>query len=391
MKHVLVLNQFAVPRHVAGGTRHLELFSRLDGWTSRIIAGRTTLSGEQFRSDDAFIAVPVTPYRGNGIDRMLNWASYSTLAVMCGVFRWERPDVVYGSSPQLGAALAALIVAKARRAAFVFEVRDLWPQILVEAGSLSESSGVYRVLKRLEMGLYRQADRIVVLAEGSQRALVAQGIPSEKIVFIPNGADREDFVTETPRHELRRRYGFERFTMVYAGAHGPANGLGLVLDAAEELMRSDAQIDFCLVGDGVSKSALIADAEARGLTNVRFLPPVAKSEVPDVLAAADGGLHCLADVELFKSGVSPNKLYDYMAAGLPVLTNTGGDVAAMVNGADSGLAVSPTGIAAGALSLATSAADELSRMARSGQSYMERERSRSAMANRLTVLLNALA
>ncbi len=378
---VLVLNQFALPRSAAGGTRHVEIFGRLVGWETRILAGRRSVISQEIVADEGLLkTVPVTPYRGNGWSRVLNWASYSAIALLRGIVS-PKPTVVYGSSPHLGAALAGLLVAKVRRAAFVLEVRDLWPQILVDSGMMPATSKVYRVLRKLEKFLYQSADRIVILAEGSGPPIVALGIAQEKLVFIPNGADPADFEPDEDRDVLRRRYGFEGFTAVYAGAHGPANGLDLVLDAASDLVGED--IHFALVGDGVVKQALVDRARVEDLSNVHFLDPIPKTEMANLLAAADVGLHSLADVELFKTGVSPNKLYDYMAAGLPALTNTGGDVAQMVLDAGSGLAVEPTGMAEGMRRLASMSEANRAKMSASGIAFMEAERSRSAMAARL--------
>ncbi len=390
-KHILVLNQFAVPRSAAGGTRHAELFGMLSGWDANILAGRTTLAGERLPVDPLFVAVPVTPYKGNGVDRIVNWASYSAMALARGLFRRGPVDMVCGSSPHLGAALAALIIARVRRARFVLEVRDLWPQILVEAGSMSESSWIYRLLKRLELFLYDHADLIVVLSEGSRTSILSHGIDSDRVVLIPNGADPADFEVTTDREELRKRYGFAGFTVVYAGAHGPANGLKLVLEAAEALQAEPIAATIVLIGDGVEKGALIEEAQERGLSNVVFLDPIAKREIPMVLKAADAGLHCLADVELFRTGVSPNKLYDYMAAGLPVVTNTGGDIAKMVLRAGSGIAVPPASIVDGVRLLSRSSAAELEGFGAAGLSFMQGEHSRTAMAHLLEQTLNDLA
>ncbi len=222
--------------------------------------------------------------------------------------------MVYGSSPHLGAALAGWLIATVRRAPFVLEVRDLWPQILADSGMLPETSLVYRGLKVLERFLYRRADAIVVLARGSAGVIAGEGIDEAKIHFLPNGAEPADFEVDEPRKELRQELGFEGIVVVYAGAHGPANGLDLALDAAEKL--ADTKARFVFIGDGVAKAELMADAEARGLANVEFRDPIPKAEIPRVFAAADIGLHCLADVPLFRHGVSPNKLYDYMAAGV---------------------------------------------------------------------------
>lgn len=376
---VLVLNHFAAPRGEAGGTRHVELFSRLEGWEHLIIASDLNpQTGRRVGDSEGFVTVPVVAYSSNGISRILNWVSYATRATLRGL-RVGRVDVVYGSSPHLLAALAAWVLAVVKRAPFVLEVRDLWPRVLVDMNHMSESSPVYRILTLLEEFLYARARTIVVMAEGSRTELVARGIPADKIVYIPNGADPDDFLPSAPRPELRQRYGFTRTTAVYAGAHGPANGLDLLLDGASEV----PDVDVVLVGGGVLKDELRRDADRRGLTNVCFLDPVPKTEIPDLLAAADIGLHVLADVELFRSAVSPNKVFDYMAAGLPTLTNCPGLVADLVESAGGGIAVAPREIGYGLSRLSRLSAPECAGLANSGQRWIAKHQSRRAMAERL--------
>ena len=131
-RRVLVLNHFAVPRDQPGGTRHIDLFSRLPGWDFAIIASRLNLSTRKAQQPaDGFVFVPVVPYRSNGVSRVLNWASYAVTATFAAL-RQPRPDVVYASSPHLLAGLAGWTVARVRRARFILEIRDLWPQVLVE-------------------------------------------------------------------------------------------------------------------------------------------------------------------------------------------------------------------------------------------------------------------
>jgi glycosyltransferase involved in cell wall biosynthesis len=247
-------------------------------------------------------------------------------------------------------------------------------------GAMSESSMLYRLLTRLEHFLYRRADRIVILAAGVRPYLQGCRVDDDRVVFIPNGADSGDFTPSAPRDELRARYGFDGVVAVYAGAHGPANGLDLVLDAAAEVQNTSPTLRVVLVGDGAEKQRLVARVEQEQIANVRFLDPIPKSEVRDLLAAADIGLHCLADVELFRTGVSPNKLYDYMAAGLPVITNTPGEVTDFVNESEGGLAVEPTGLAQGLSSLASLSAEERSQLGACGRTHLAATRSRTAMA-----------
>lgn len=385
-KRVIVLNHFAVPRDQPGGTRHIELFSRLPGWNYRIIASHRNLStGEtQARTAD-FLFVPVTRYRGNGMSRVLNWTSYSITATFAALVT-PRPDVVYASSPHLLAALAGWLVAKARRARFVVEIRDLWPRVLVDMGHLQESSLLYRLLHELEKFLYRQAECIVVMAPGSKTALEEMGVAPGKITFIPNGADPEDFIPSADRDTLRNRYGFTKLTVVYAGAHGPANGLNLLLDAAEQTR--ELPIDIVLVGDGVLKHELMDTARMRDLRNVRFLDPMPKSEIPDLLAAADVGVHVLADVDLFRTSVSPNKVFDYMAAGLFVVTNCPGAVTELVETAGAGIGVEPTDLVYGLTAAYKMDTAELVSAGARGRSWIGREQSRLAMAGRLKEILD---
>ena len=384
-RSVLVLNHFAVPRGHPGGTRHVELFSRLEGWRYLIVASDLNhLTGEPQKPEPGFQPVRTMAYTTNGWRRVLNWVSYAVTAFWVGV-RQRRIDVVYGSSPHLLAALAAWAISAVRRVPFVLEVRDLWPRVLVDMGQLSETSLVYRVLTRLEMFLYARARRIVVMAQGARIDLVRRGVPDERIAYIPNGADPADFVPSAPRGVLREKYGFDKFTAIYTGAHGPANGLDLVLDAAEEVR--DLPITIVLVGGGVQKSALRADAEMRGLVNVRFLDPVPKSEIPDLLHAADVGLHILADVELFRDGVSPNKVFDYMAAELPIITNAPGVVGDLIVQTKCGFAVTPSQISLAARAAYSMPREIWARKGVTGRSWIEEHQSRSAMAWRLGELL----
>lgn len=380
---VLVLNHFAAPRGEAGGTRHVELFSRLNGWEHLIIASNLNpQSGRRIEGSEGFVTVPVVGYSSNGFFRILNWVSYALGAILRGL-KTGRVDVVYGSSPHLLAALAAWVLAVVKRARFVLEVRDLWPQVLVDMNHLSESSPVYWVLTALENFLYARASLIVVMAEGSRTTLIARGVTADKIAYIPNGADPEDFVPSRPRDELRERYGFTRVTALYAGAHGPANGLHLLLNGAAET----PDVDVVLVGGGVLKETLMAEARARGLSNVRFLEPVPKSEIPDLLAAADIGLHVLADVKLFRTAVSPNKIFDYMAAGLPTLTNCPGLVSDLVTNASAGYCVDPTSLGAGLRQLDALSDKDRQHLGDSGQSWLTAHQSRGAMALRLKATL----
>ena len=181
------------------------------------------------------------------------------------------------------------------------------------------------------------------------------------------------------------------FTLVYAGAHGPANGLDTVLDAAA-LLR-DQRVRFLLVGDGPSKAALEARAAREQLSNVQFCDPIPKTAMPELLASAHAGLMVLRDAPLFAFGVSPNKLFDYLASGLPVVCNVPGDVAAMVRDAAAGeqaTDASPRALANAILRLAQQTPAVLRAMGDEGRAWVGREHGRSVLAQRLDAALRAL-
>lgn len=386
--HVLVLNHFAVSRDSAGGTRHVELFGRMENWRHTIIAAnRNLFDRKKYTADTSMLTVPTIGYRDNGFMRILNWASFAAGAIARGIVS-PRPDVVYASSPHLLTGVAGWVLSRVQRAKFILEIRDLWPEVLVAMERLDERSMVYRLLSKLEGWLYRSADHIVVLAQGAKDAIVARGVAVDKISMIPNGAEIADFVAPEPRDVLRERFDLTGTVFVYAGAHGPANGLDHALEAAEEVQEAMPEVLLLLVGDGPSKQELIGEAKKRNLTNVKFMDPIPKREMPALLAAADVGLHVLADVPLFRYGVSPNKVFDYMAAGLPVLTNVPGEVSDLIETAKAGLTTGPSDLASGIKAMATASQSQRRHWGESGRAYIGRYRSRSMLASELEAILD---
>lgn len=386
-QRVLVLNHFAVPRTGAGGTRHVELFNRLKNWDYELVAAdRNLFDRRRYKKDSSIITVRTVGYKSNSLLRILNWLSYCAGALFRGLTT-QKPDVVYASSPHLLTALAGWLVARTRGVAFVLEVRDLWPEVLASMGRMHRGSRLYRVLEGLERWLYRTADRIVVLAEGTREVIIGYGINPEKIAFLPNCSETDDFARPAPRAHLRKRFGFQGLVFVYAGAHGPANGLDVLLSAAGELQDALPKARIVLVGDGPSKPELVRHAQLNKLSNILFMDPVSKQEMPALLGAADVGLHVLADVPLFRYGVSPNKLFDYMAAGLPVITNCPGEVGGLVDEARAGVWTEPSQLATGILAMAEVSEAQRQAWGKAGREFIQEHRSRARIAQQLDDLL----
>lgn len=250
----------------------------------------------------------------------------------------EPHDVLFATSTPLTAAIPGIVARILRRKqTFVFEVRDLWPDLPLALGALNNKA--LRVgMQALERAAYRAADACVGLAPGICDAIGERGPGGLPVALIPNGSDTELF---KPRSESPVATDLPLRT-IFAGTHGIANGLDAVVDAAIELQsRGRSDIEVHLVGDGKLKAHLIGRAERAGLTNLVFHDPVPKRELAQRLPEFDVGLMILANTPAFYYGTSPNKFFEYLAAGLCVVNNYPGWVADLVQESRCGLVVPP--------------------------------------------------
>lgn len=381
---VVVLNQFALPRDQGGGTRHTDLFRHLKAYRHKIIAGnRNHYTQKQFTTDDpTFQLVAVPPAGSSAISRVGPWIIYAAKAAAKTIAS-RKIVAIYASTPQLLAPVAGLVASRFMRVPFILEVRDIWPESIASAGAISESSLVYRALKRLEIHLVRSADAIVGVVEGWEDYFAQMGLERSHYWFVPNGTDPADFKISASRNDLRKKYGITGYTAIFAGAHGPKDGIDKVIDAAQSLPR----INFLLVGAGTEKAAARERAQARGLENVRFLDTVAKSELPNLLAACDVGIHAVAPLPIFDRGMSPNKLFDYMAAGLPIVSNAAGPLDKVVKDDEIGAIGGPDELADCLVRVSQANNAKLDDWSRKAETYMETRFSRRAAADRLEMAI----
>lgn len=330
MRNVWILNHYAQEPGGPGGTRHFSLAQKLvaHGWQASIIAagiehgtGRDRLPPHVDTRLDVIAGTPflwlkTSPYKGNGMARVRNMLDYTYRVLkVSSVKALAPPDAIIGSSVHPLAAWAGARLARRHGVPFLFEVRDLWPQTLVDMGRLKPNSVVTHLLRSLETRLYREARRIIVLLPRAGDYIENLGISKDKVVWIPNGVDLNAYQSVEPVRPS------DAFTLMYFGAHGPANGLQNVLQAMHLIERrgADCLVSLRLIGDGPAKPSLQAMAARLGLVNVRFEKPVPKAAIPSLAAEADAFVFNLADVAVFKYGISSNKLFDYMAAGRPII------------------------------------------------------------------------
>jgi len=272
-------------------------------------------------------------------------------------------------------------------AKFLFEVRDLWPQFAIAVGVLTNPL-LIRASEWLESFLYRHADRVMVNSPGFSEHVRVRG--AKRVELIPNGADPSMFDPADEGASFRTRYLLAgKFVALYAGAHGMSNDLGVVLEAARMLAGSDIQI--VLLGDGKEKANLQAQASALGLANVTFAPSLPKAEMAGALAGADAGIAILKPLEEYKT-TYPNKVFDYMAAGRPVVLAIDGVIREVVEAAGCGVFVPPGNPSVLAEALRGLAADRqrARQMGLAGRQYLEQHSSRAAIGEQLVRLLGEL-
>lgn len=310
--------------------------------------------------------------------RTFLWFAFRSI----GVAMFKKYDLVFATSTPLTAGIPGIFARWMRKKPFVFEVRDLWPELPREMGVITNPV-VLGLMGILEWATYRSAHRLIGLSPGIVKGIARLGVPEKNIAMVPNGCDLEIFGrSDSPW----RPQGVKKDDLmaIFTGAHGIANGLDAVLDAGAELKRRGRNnIKLVLVGDGQLKPALQARAQREGLDNVIFHSPVKKDHLAGLMADADLGMQILANVPSFYYGTSPNKFFDYIAAGLPVLNNYPGWLAEMITEYDCGFAVPPEDPAAfaDALEKAEAEREELEGMGRQARELAEKEFGRKKLAD----------
>ncbi len=362
--HILLVHQAFAALDEPGGTRHYEMArafvqnghhvtiitSPVSYLTGKSVEGRVKWKTRETPQPGLEILRVYTypALHRSFFHRLLSFLSFmfSSFFVGLGV---KNVDVVWGTSPPIFQGWTAWLLARLKGIKFVFEVRDLWPAFAI-AMQVIRNPVIIGASRWLEQFLYKHADQLVVNSPGFIPHITSRG--GCNVLLVPNGVDPDMFDPENDGTGFREDHDLiGKFVVLYAGAHGVSNDLEIVLSAAR-LTRSEPEIVYVLVGDGKEKHNLMDLTEQWGLTNVRFIPPVAKEEMDLVLAAADACIAILKPVDLYKT-TYPNKVFDYMAAARPVLCAIDGVIREVIENAQAGLFVSPGDPAALAESILT--------------------------------------
>lgn len=403
MKHVWILNHYAQEPSGAGGTRHFHLAQKLKkvGWNVTIIASSVDhQSGNQRLKPQEKIKLTIidgveylwlrtSSYEGNGVGRIVSMLSYTLKSLLPkNTQLLTKPDVIIGSSVHPLAGWAAARLARRHNVPFVFEVRDLWPQTLVDMGRLTEKSLVTSGLRKLEVWLYKNSSKIIVLLPKADKYIIPLGVPADRIVWIPNGVDLELF----PRISYEACDG-KPFTLMYFGAFGQANGLDNLLRAMKLIQSNGSNIRLRLIGGGVLKADLKLMAAEFGLTNTTFEEPVSKLDIPLLASSADCFVITVLDKKnLYRYGISMNKLFDYLASQRPIIIAS--DAANNpVDEAQAGFSVppeNPQALAEAIINMSQVPIEERGRLGVNGRKYVERNHSFTRLAERMGSLLDQI-
>jgi len=279
--------------------------------------------------------------------RALSFTAFMFAATFVGIFQ-KRHDIVFATSTPLSIGFPGFAISLTRGTPFVFEVRDLWPRAPVELGVIRNTL-LIKVFESFEKLLYRFATQIVTLSPGMKKGILETGVPAEKITLVPNAADLDLFKGLGTKATLRKSLNIEKeFLAVYAGAVGVANDLTYIVKMAKAMdVQTRRKIGFVIIGEGNDLENVKQRAKEYEIDNISFIKPVARKDIAKYMAAADLGLTLFKDLPILATN-SPNKFFDYLAAGLPCAVNSHGWTRKLIEKADAGLYLPPDDPAKGA-------------------------------------------
>lgn len=342
-------------------------------------------------------------YKGNGIDRLFNTLTFTYKLIRRQKQLEEKfgtPDVVIASSPHPFVQLNLERLKKRYGVPTIFEERDLWPQMLIDLGSLKKYNPLSLLFLFLERRAYRKNDRVISLWHSADKYMVEQGLDPSRYIYLPNGIELPPKGEEIERdydhpliEEVSRFKEKGAFIVGYGGSHGLANPLDTIIDASAQLQKiGEKDIRFFMVGEGPKKAAMVARAKELGLNNIHFFDYVNKSVIMAFYERIDVCYVGLKDLPLFKYGPTSNKLMDYLAMAKPIIyaINSSFDP---VTETGAGIKIDPDkpqALVDAILKLRAAGPERLKEMGGAGRRYAEREFNFEALSGKLAVTLREL-
>ena len=393
---IIYIHQLFATKRGATGTRSYEMSQRLlqAGHQVTMVCGAydvsdlsADLNARISRLDvDGIQVIRIAEPYGNRMSfvrRVLAFGRFARTAEK--IIRGLDADLVFATSPPLTVGIPGMKAARHLNVPFVFEVRDRWPEGAITMGAIKNPLLIW-YLERLERKIYRAADRVIALSPGAEDGICSTGYARDKISMIPNASDIDLFQPGTGTLTDPRFGDPGDFRLVFTGAHGFTNGLDAVLDAALELKKRGQQgIRFVFIGEGILRDSLIERSKREGLDAMTsWVPSIPKDELAHILPLMDAGMMLLKNIPSLYYGTSPNKFFDYIASGLPVINNYPGWLADMIKAHQCGMVVPPDNPAAFADAVVwmRDHLNEIREMGRRSRKLAETEFSRDRVAAR---------
>ncbi len=380
---IWILNHYAIPPDRAGGTRHFDLAKEWEkrGHKTTIIAAnfdymmRTATAQASKQCTNSiingieFVQITTRPYYKNDWRRFMSMVDYGVNAFRC-LHKAPPPDVIIGSMVHHFAVVSAYTLAKRFHVPFLLEIRDIWPDTLIDMRVFSQHHPFVLMLRFINKFLFPRASYIISVPPFASDRLQQYGAPQDRIAVIPNFVNVERFSPFLPPSPTKP------FVVMYVGLHGPSNGLDTVVRAAKIVEQQvKGNVVFRLIGDGPAKESLQKLTAQIKVHNVEFHDPIPKHQLLSVMQNAHAFIFHLKDLPvLTKHGISPNKLLDYMAVGRPVIfaCKSKNDP---VREAGAGLSIPPENpeeMAKAVLTLAATPYDQLIQMGEAARLYIQR-------------------
>lgn len=405
---ILVLHQYFLGENDPGGSRFNQFVKYWEnqGHEVTVVAGTVhyitgekeekykgkLLVKEDYSPNVKVIRTYVSEaYNKSFIGRLWGYFSFTLSSLYAILFHVKKHDVIIVTSPPLFVGITGILTKWLKRTPMVFEIRDLWPESAIDTGVLTNKL-IIKAAYLVEKMSYRFANVINVLTPAFRHVLITKkNINSDKISFIPNGADLDIFQPGPSENWVRDKYNLHgKFVVTYMGAHGVANHLTSLLDVAEKL-RDEKDIVIALIGDGMKKAELVNEAAERNLQNVLFIESQPKTKIPDFCNASDVCTAVLKKVDTFKT-VYPNKVFDYMSCAKPILLGIDGVARELIEESKSGYYVDPEDpqLFADKILLLKSNPNIREELGQNGLSYVRQHFSREILAEKYISLLESV-
>jgi glycosyltransferase involved in cell wall biosynthesis len=305
-----------------------------DGFSNRWYS-KTILDGIEVRRVKTYI----TANEGFA-KRILDFMSFMVTSFFAGLFV-KKPDVIIGTSPQFFTAISAWALSAVRFKPFIFELRDIWPASITAVGAMERSLPI-RILEKIEMFLYRRADKIISVTHSFKLELIDRGVDGTKIDVVLNGVDLSKYEPALHKDEaFAEQYDLtDKFVVGYVGTHGLAHSLDKIVEAAE-LLTDLKDVRILFAGGGAAKADVEKLVNNKQLSNVVLIPRQQKELMPQIWSLCDISLISLKDTDLFKT-VIPSKIFESMGMGLPmIMTSPTGEATDILTSSNSGVVIEP--------------------------------------------------